>query len=179
MEIEHLVTLFVLLAFDAVLLLAFWAFALRTGNANLRKVGLKLGLAGLVPIVMFGAFLVFNNLESRDFETRVSGPSNTADNMLSEVPFPVKDSRAVRNVQLTMMAITGAKAVGDLKIRYRVQDPDGKELTSGEQVASPGEGTDWQPLRFTFQAEHSGEHQLLVDLPRGVDMMTIAVQEGR
>jgi hypothetical protein len=179
MEIQHIVTLVVLLAFDAVLFMVCWALALKTGNRNIQKIGMKMSMVFLIPIVMFGTVLFFNSMGPPDFETRVPGPASTAESALSEVRFPVTDSSASQTVALTMMAVGLAKGVGELKIHYRIQDPEGKELTTGEQIALPGEGTDWQPIRFQFQAEHTGDHKVLVDIPKGVDMMTVLVKEGQ
>jgi hypothetical protein len=179
MEIQHIVTLVVLLAFDAVLFMVCWALALKTGNRNIQKIGMKMSLVFLIPIVMFGTVFFFNSMGPPDFETRVPGPASTAESALSEVRFPVTDWQATQSVTLTMMAVALAKNVGDLKVQCRVQDPEGKELSSGEYVASPGDTTDWQPIQFQFRAERTGDHKLLVDLPKGVDMMQVRVKEGQ
>lgn len=177
MEIEHIITLVALTATVAVVYLGCWAASLKTGKKSIQVAGTKVSLVALIPIVMLGIAWGVNDAGPPDFQQRVPGPATGTGSTLREVRFPVNDWRNGQEVELTMIASEVAK--GNLNVPYLVQGPDGKELANAEQVVQPAAGANWQPIRFQFASERSGDHKLLVEIPAGVDMMKIVVKEEK
>jgi len=155
--------------------LAMWLMALRMRKPALRRVGTRVSLVSLAVVAAYGLSAYTRNAAPPDFVTEVPGPARGQGSTLREVKFPVTDLGARQIVELTMKAESVAQGV--LALTCRVVDPAGNQLAMSEQKVSPGEGRLWLPMRFEFEAEHSGDHKLIVEIPQNVDMMRVVVKE--
>jgi hypothetical protein len=175
MELRQVVTLVVLGGLGVVIYLGFWVLSLRLQKPGLRTIGLKICLLIGAMMVMVGAIAVMRNAGPPDFVTMTPGPVQGASTSTSEVQFPVTDVDAMQVVELTPMALQSA--MGYVKLVYRVEDPSGKVLSQGMQVAGEDEGRNYQTLRFSFHASGTGAHKLFVEMPQGVDQTRVVVKE--
>lgn len=175
MEVRFVVALAVLAALAAVAYLGFSILSLKWNDKHYKTIGLNVALfiGGVAALLVFTVML--KNGGPPDFMAVTPGPAQGMGSITRQILFPVTETAAQQFVELTPIA--QEKAEGSVEIVYRVEDPQGKQLTSGRQNATASEGRKWGTLRFAFEAETTGNHKLVLEIPQAVDQAHVVVKE--
>ncbi|MBM3760478.1 MAG: hypothetical protein FJW36_09560 [Acidobacteria bacterium] len=177
MELSDIVALAALAGFGLVVYLGFAVLLLKKPNPSLKMIRLMLLLSIGMAMAGIGIRAWVKMKGPPDFATMTPGPAQGVESITQVVEFPVNDTSSTHVVELTPMALQ--IAIGTARIVDRVYDPEGKVLSEGTQIATGGEGKEYQTLRFSLDAAMAGSHKLFVEIPKGVDQVRVVVKEVR
>lgn len=153
--------------------------AIRMRKPQFRRAGAWLALGIGAALAAQGLNIYFANQGRPDYVTSAPGAARGTGSATREIPYHVLDPDTRQSVELKMNPYPDASASGTLTVRYRIADPSGKQLLSGEQEVTPSGNQGWSVVRFDFEPELSGDHKLIVEIPADVDSMDVRIKESR
>ncbi len=178
MDLELAVKVVVFLGFGTAGFLVLWLLSVKLRRPEIRRIAIRLAAVALIGMVSFVGVEIFNSrLEVPLVEVELLGPVTGQGAVTKETDLPEIVSGRSYRVALNLERSAWQEAREPFLIRARVRQPSGEWCATQERTGAPKAGESLNPMSFEFSSTQDGIHQLVVEMPQGVDKAKISVQE--